>query len=91
MDMYLQDKFTDRFSFLADGIEIGVKEYSIFAKDDTVIAVCGFEIRTYKVTKLPKDLTEDERDQVLSYSGLPDNETVTIKDIFIHGEFVKLF
>lgn len=50
----------------------------------------GFNL-TFKILKYPHELTEDERNRVLDYNlaEVTTNDSVTIKDIFMQGEFIE--
>jgi len=50
----------------------------------------GYKLK-FKLTKMPYELSGDERHKVLKYNlgGVDARDVVTIKDIFMHNEFVK--
>ena len=53
-----------------------------------LVAVNDNAVFTYRLTKMPQELSDSESERILNYSGLRLTEEVTVRDIFMHGEFV---
>ena len=81
-----------KYVLIDDDIELcdDDRQFKIFSnRDKNIIAICGNDVFTYELTKLPFELTEKEKEEILNYRGILYTEKVTCSDIFIHGKFVK--
>ena len=67
--------------------------WEVLFKDGIFTATSNADgkIRKFKLLKTPEQLNDDERYDVLHYnlSKVTKEDKVTLKDIFIHAEFVK--
>jgi len=91
------------YNIILEDIELGIEDvdlrvYNIYFNGTrNLIAVsedcggAGRVVKTFELTKLPKELTLSQQEQILDYCGLSIDEEGYPDEshIFMHGQFVK--